>query len=185
MVLKRVLPPTKKANGPRRATSHYVGKAGQLAVMAELAWRGYNVSIPEVDVGDDVFALDDSSGDLTRVQVKTATGKRLLRQKMAYRCQFRIDKRHVQRGSSGTHYVLAGRCGGSWRYLVFKRFVFARLLDGGGLGVRNGTDHYMVTVVFFDRSTAKTSTLSNAIDLSPHAGKWSLWKRLPGGAMPD
>ena len=54
--------------------THYVGKAGQLAVMAELALRGYNVAIPEMDIGDDVFVLNDATGALSRVQVKTANG---------------------------------------------------------------------------------------------------------------
>jgi hypothetical protein len=51
----------------------YVGRAGQMAVMAELLWRGWNVALPEVDVGEDVFVVKDESGELWRVQVKTAT----------------------------------------------------------------------------------------------------------------
>ena len=35
--------------------SLYSGRAGQMAVMAEFLIRGYNVAIPEVDVGDDIF----------------------------------------------------------------------------------------------------------------------------------
>ena len=34
---------------------NFVGKAGQLAVMAEFLLRGYNVAMPEVDVGDDIY----------------------------------------------------------------------------------------------------------------------------------
>lgn len=164
------------------ASTHYVGRAGQLAVMAELAWRGYNVSVPEIDVGDDIFVLNDANGQLSRVQVKTATGKKLERHNRAYRCQFRINGSHVSRKNSGTHYVLAGRCGGSWRYLVFKRFVLSRLLSSGELGSEIKGRSYMVTVIFFDRRTAKASTRSDALDLTQHAGRWSLWKRLPGGA---
>ena len=41
--------------------------------MAELLARGWNVSVPEVDVGDDVFVARDDATELTRVQVKTAT----------------------------------------------------------------------------------------------------------------
>ncbi|MFN0213079.1 MAG: hypothetical protein ACKVT2_02385 [Saprospiraceae bacterium] len=54
----------------------YLGKAGQFIVMSELLCRGWNVAIPEVDVGDDIFVVQDMNGDLIRVQVKTATGKR-------------------------------------------------------------------------------------------------------------
>ena len=56
----------------------YTGRAGHLAVMAELLIRGWNTAIPEVDVGDDIFVVHDSDGNLHRVQVKTtATSKRL------------------------------------------------------------------------------------------------------------
>jgi hypothetical protein len=53
----------------------YTGRAGHLAVMAELLLREWNTAIPEVDVGDDVFVVRDSDGDLLRVQVKTAIAK--------------------------------------------------------------------------------------------------------------
>ena len=53
----------------------YIGRAGQLAVMGEFLFRGWNVALPEVDVGDDVFVVKDEGGDLFRIQVKTATSK--------------------------------------------------------------------------------------------------------------
>jgi hypothetical protein len=43
----------------------YLGKAGQMAVMSEFLARGWNVAVPEVDVGD----------DLSRIQVKTGSAK--------------------------------------------------------------------------------------------------------------
>lgn len=52
--------------------SLYTGRSGQLAVMAEFLFRGYNVAIPEVDVGDDIFVVKDSNGEYARIQVKTA-----------------------------------------------------------------------------------------------------------------
>ena len=55
----------------------YTGRAGHLAVMAELLLRGWNTAIPEVDVGDDIFVVRDSDGNLRRVQVKTAKAKRV------------------------------------------------------------------------------------------------------------
>ena len=47
----------------------YVGRAGQMAVMAEFLVRGYNVAVPEVDVGDDIFVVKDNDGEYSRVQV--------------------------------------------------------------------------------------------------------------------
>jgi hypothetical protein len=172
------------------ATSHYVGKAGQLAVMAELAWRGYNVSIPEIDVGDDIFALNDASGRLFRIQVKTATGRRLIRtatgrkledHERFYSCQFSVNRSHVRNQKSGTHYVLAARCGGAWRFLVFKKYVLARLIKKG-LGTRMRKGRQMITVVFLARRKAASSTRRGATNLSAYAGRWEVWKRLPGGA---
>jgi hypothetical protein len=51
----------------------YLGKAGQLLVMSEFLARGWNVATPEVDVGDDLFVIEDKEGIFFRVQVKTAS----------------------------------------------------------------------------------------------------------------
>jgi hypothetical protein len=48
-----------------------LGRAGQFAAMAEILARGWNVAIPEVDTGDDVFVAQDDGARLTRVQLKT------------------------------------------------------------------------------------------------------------------
>lgn len=53
--------------------NQYLGKAGHLVVMSEFLIRGWNVAIPEVDVGDDIFVVKDENGELRRVQVKTST----------------------------------------------------------------------------------------------------------------
>jgi hypothetical protein len=38
----------------------YLGRAAQLFVMSELLLRGYNVAIPEVDIGDDLLVIRDA-----------------------------------------------------------------------------------------------------------------------------
>ncbi len=42
-------------------------------VMSEFLVRGWNVAIPEVDIGDDIFVVQDDNGTLRRVQVKTSS----------------------------------------------------------------------------------------------------------------
>ena len=42
----------------------YLGKAGHMAVMSEFLTRGWNVAIPEVDIGDDIFVVQDDNGVL-------------------------------------------------------------------------------------------------------------------------
>jgi|GEM_PF-4307042 len=53
----------------------YIGKAGHLAVMSEFLMRGWNVATPEVDIGDDIFVVEDESGTMKRVQVKSSSAK--------------------------------------------------------------------------------------------------------------
>lgn len=55
--------------------NNYIGKAGQLFAMSEFLMLGWNVAIPEVDRGDDIFVVKDDNGELRRVQVKTAQAK--------------------------------------------------------------------------------------------------------------
>jgi len=57
----------------RRNYHLYLGKAGHLMVMSEFLTRGWNVAIPEVDIGSDIFVVQDDTGTLKRVQVKTST----------------------------------------------------------------------------------------------------------------
>jgi hypothetical protein len=53
----------------------YVGRAGHLVSMAECLSRGWNVAIPEVDIGEDIFVVEDETNRLAKVQVKTASGR--------------------------------------------------------------------------------------------------------------
>lgn len=54
---------------------NYTGKSGQLAVMSEFLIRGYNVAMPEVDEGDDIFVVHHHTGTLWRIQVKSANAR--------------------------------------------------------------------------------------------------------------
>jgi uncharacterized protein YuzE len=58
-----------------KKTNLYVGKAGQFAAMSEFLMRGWNVAVPEVDVGDDIFVVRDENGEFVRVQIKAATAQ--------------------------------------------------------------------------------------------------------------
>lgn len=49
----------------------HLGKAGHLETMGEFLYLGYNVSIPYVDTGDDIFVFDNKRR-FYRIQVKTA-----------------------------------------------------------------------------------------------------------------
>jgi hypothetical protein len=68
---------SKRVNAGESSTrDQYTGMSGQFFAMSEFLWRGYNVAIPAVDTGEDIFVVDPGDGTLRRVQVKTAgTGK--------------------------------------------------------------------------------------------------------------
>jgi hypothetical protein len=94
----------------------YVGRAGQMAVMAELLWRGWNVAIPEVDVGEDVLVVKDEGGDLWRVQVKTATARF---QWEGYSAQFSIPLKQLDAPRvPDLVYVLVIRSATSWEPFI-------------------------------------------------------------------
>jgi len=73
----------------------YVGKAGHLAAMAEFLLRGWNTAIPEVDIGDDIYVVEDGDGTLIRVQVKTAHAK-WHKSGKTYGCTFALRADQVQ-----------------------------------------------------------------------------------------
>jgi hypothetical protein len=100
--------------------ANYVGKAGQLAVMSEFLLRRYNVAMPEVDEGDDVFVVHTRKGDLYRIQVKTATGTA---RSNGFSGTFKIPMKQLRTPvTPDLHYVLALRKEvGQWEFLVISR----------------------------------------------------------------
>jgi hypothetical protein len=64
--------PSKKKAVVANHDKLYFGKAGHLYVMAELLLQKWNVAMPEVDIGDDIFVVRDKDGFFMKVQVKSA-----------------------------------------------------------------------------------------------------------------
>ena len=95
-----------------KAFNHYIGKAGHLAVMAEFLMRGWNVAIPEVDTGDDIFVVQDENGTLRRVQVKTSMATERLK---GFSGQFQIPIKQLRNIRDVlVHYVLIVRNKDKW-----------------------------------------------------------------------
>src|SRR5665647_2976254 len=132
------------------SSTQYVGKAGHLAVMGELCLRGYNVSMPEIDKGDDVFVVKDESGAMWRLQVKTSLGTA---NNNSRRYQFRIRNSAIQTPQSPElHFVFVMRKGiRTWRYLVMDRAVLRNYVNNQNMGSvsythlrAHETDSYLV-----------------------------------------
>jgi hypothetical protein len=102
--------------------NHYLGKAGHLAMMAEFLMRGWNVAIPEVDIGDDIFVVQDDDGTLRRVQVKTSQAK-IQGNGKAFSARFNVPNRQLLAGTSAVeiHFVFLARVQDSWSKPVIIR----------------------------------------------------------------
>ena len=72
----------------------YLGKAGEFLVMSHFLMRGWNVAVPEVDRGDDIFVIEDAKGISYRVQVKTANADNKL---SSYSAQFKVQLAQLQK----------------------------------------------------------------------------------------
>lgn len=92
--------------------NQYLGKAGHLSVMSEFLMLGWNVAIPEVDIGDDIFVVQDDNGILRRVQVKTSTSTI---RKTGFSGQFRISVKNLRNITNIlVHYVFVVRHDDEW-----------------------------------------------------------------------
>lgn len=99
--------------------NQYLGKAGHLAIMSEFLMLGWNVAIPEVDVGDDIFVVQDDNGTLRRVQVKTSAATT---RKGSFSAQFSVSLKNLRNISTiPVHYVFIVRHNNEWSKPVIIR----------------------------------------------------------------
>ena len=92
--------------------NQYLGKAGHLNVMSEFLILGWNVAIPEVDIGDDIFVVQDDNGTLRRVQVKTSTSTG---RKDGFSGQFSVSVKNLRNVSNIlVHYIFLVRHNDEW-----------------------------------------------------------------------
>lgn len=102
----------------------YLGKAGELAARSYFLMRGWNVAAPEVDVGDDLFVIEDNKGIFHRVQVKTAVA---VERQSGYNAQFNLPLSQLQkRIQPELHYVFVVCRNGEWsdKIIIPRRLLF-------------------------------------------------------------
>ena len=146
----------------------YLGRGGQFAVMAEFPIRGHNVAIPEVDVGEDVFVVNDDSGVLNRIQVKTAQGK--ARSGLGgYTAKFSFGWPQVaKQRTPDLLYALVCRYQDRWcDFVLIERRTLFDLHSDYGVGHRVGERILLTVIVTPDEVT------SNGKSFQRHRGDWS------------
>jgi hypothetical protein len=159
------------ASNHRRA---FTGRSGQSAVVAELLNQGCNAAIPEVDVGQDVFAFRDDDEVIARLQVKTANARPLKRG--GFTAQFSVPLAQVTGPDRPPlHYVFAVRYLGRWEeFLIISRPELRELRRGQNLGsvfVAEGAEHLKIVVSF-----REAETRAGTVDLAAYR---SAWESLP------
>lgn len=148
----------------------YLGKAGQLAVMAEIAVRNYNVAIPEIDVGDDIFVVGDASGRLWRVQVKTA--RATVHRDGTLRAQFSVSRRQMERQYvPELHYSFVIRHADRWHAFVnVPRPVLLETLQQSAAWKASEDGKLTFTL----RCTPD-SVMCGRVDRQPYRDNWDVW----------
>jgi hypothetical protein len=118
----------------------YFGKAGHLFVMSEFLLRGWNVAIPEVDEGDDIFVVKHEEGRLMRIQVKTSQAKL---QRENFTATFSISTRQLDDATKDDiFYIFLVRNKDKWELpLIISRYDLFETLIGirGNKSIENQT----------------------------------------------
>jgi len=150
----------------------YLGSSGELAAMSELLYRGHNVAVPEVDVGDDVFVVPDEEESVTWVQVKSANATG---QHGGYFAQFSIPLWQLRKPDlPPLVYILPVRWEGRWAdFLVIRRATLNHLLLNHNIGsVSRGN---LVLRLAFTANDVR----NKAVSFQPYRNAWDPWPPLP------
>lgn len=161
--------------------TQYVGKAGQLAVMAEFAVRGYNVSMPEIDYGDDVFVTLQDTAKIWRIQVKTATPTKkpkTVNNPRSERYQLAIGKAFLNDADDNppVYVVFCLRYLNSWRSVVLQRSRLAEYHKDQHIGQESGKDVKFDVALHFD-GKYKGKVLCGGQDLTRWVDEWTPWPK--------
>jgi hypothetical protein len=154
---RKAMPKTFKVPEQPKVSGLFTGKAGEYAVMSELLFFGFNVSMMTVDDGIDLVASKDNS--YFHIQVKTSN----INSRSKY--QFTLTKKAFgSKDASGTFYVLVMRVGEDSRntcdFLVFPSSEIRRLVD---IAVIRDGDSMSITV---EKERGKRFLLNGIQDVS-------------------
>ena len=170
--------------------SKYVGYAGQLDVMAELSMRGYNVAAPGVDIGDDVLVLNEDTGKIDRVQVKTARKhtKSSSNKKNRLIYEFLVHKpritENLSKAGSDPYFIFAMLSIGwpkYWTFVIISKSVLAHLVKENDLGTKSSRPEQIRLSIEID-SVGNISFFKKRnvkISLNAYKNDWTHWPPIP------
>lgn len=141
--------------------------------MAEFLSRGYNVAVPEVDIGDDIFVVRDGSVEYSKVQVKTAVATKL---KNGYAAKYSIRFDQLSAISvPEIWYVFANRLEDKWQsFLIVSRPTLFSLYRLNKFGSINRQGHLALYLSFSDNRASCSGQ-----NFSQYLNNWSDWPYYP------
>ena len=143
----------------------HFGRAGEFFAMSELLLRGWNVAVPVVDVGDDVFVIDDNDKTTWRLQVKASERTRGGEGEGAARATeefcYSLSRKQLRTFQPvELFYMLMMRLERSWRFLVIPREVLSEIRKSFVEAEREGPGRPPVA-----DAAAKTDVLTLKLEL--------------------
>ncbi|MBI2257399.1 MAG: hypothetical protein HYU67_00695 [Flavobacteriia bacterium] len=154
----------------------YLGKAGHLNVMSEFLIRGWNVAIPEVDIGDDIFVVQDENGTLRRVQVKSSSSTF---RKNNFSGQFKIPINQLKIVTNIlVHYVFVVRHKEQWtKPIVIRQDYLLDHFENDNLG----SQHNGNLILYFSYSPQKIEC--SGVDLTKYESDFTDFPMLNDGSF--
>jgi len=159
----------------------HFGRAGEFFAMSELLLRGWNVAVPVVDVGDDVFVIDDNDKTTFRLQVKSAESSNAADSNGAIG-NFRLSRSQLNAElQMELFYMLLIRVKARWRYLVIPRPELSRIrsnfVEPPSTGKRIGRPPVTDAAAMKDALMLRVTVHDNAADgwnadLSNYLERW-------------
>lgn len=161
--LKRVVSKVPESSIPEPEQiedSGFIGRGGEYAVMAELLFRGFNVSLMTVDKGIDVVAANEQ-GKYFHLQVKTANAK-----EGTY--QFSIRRKSFDSNHAGhTFYIFVLRRDSKCDFVIMPSSQIANFI---ALGVIKGVETLSIRINY-DGKVRKYS-LNSGHDITIFANRF-------------
>lgn len=143
-----------------------------MVVMSEFLLRGYNVAVPEIDIGDDIYVVEDENGNLGRVQVKAANCDT---KKNGYSGQVNVKfSQLIEPKGALLTYVFVLRHQDQWGpFIVIPR---KRLYDEHDLnGVGTHSNGYPNVVFTLSYNRDENTLTCSGRDFSEFLNNWSDW----------
>lgn len=164
-------------------TTH-LGMAGHFASMSEFLLRGYNVATPVVDIGDDIYVVDDGEGLLRRVQVKTADGAPVdaahAGDSPAPPLHFNLSRAQLSKPKkTPLYFMLMAYARQRWRFVLLSREQLLKYRQSFEVAVRAGAGRLPV-----DEGSARSDTLAIRVHFQDDC--FCFWnQRLPANVWLD